>query len=121
MMAVFASAWLISVATAGSGANEPIDPNELGLTATDCAAQYCTTKDALMLWFLMENICLSDAQPYVINFAAKDAEDFDFGAVWSPATVGTLSALFGVVGLMVGYSAGGKYARTDTDRYYPVA
>ena len=44
MMAVFASAWLISVATAGSGANEPIDPNELGLTATDCAAQYCTTK-----------------------------------------------------------------------------
>ena len=35
---------LVAVAHAGAGANEPIDPNELGLTSTDCAQQYCTSK-----------------------------------------------------------------------------
>ncbi len=36
---------LASVAVAiSSGANEPIADNELGLTAKDCALQYCADK-----------------------------------------------------------------------------
>lgn len=48
---------------AGAGANEPIAPNELGLTAIDCATQYCTSKDSLLLWLALENTCFSDKQP----------------------------------------------------------
>lgn len=48
---------------AAAGANEPIAPNELGLTAIDCATQYCTEKDSLLLWLSLENVCFSDKQP----------------------------------------------------------
>ena len=78
-----------------------------------------------MLWFSLENICLSDMQPYVLDLAARGASDETSVDVWSPATVGTISALFGVVGLMVGYSAGGRYQRQANElgvhRYEPVA
>ena len=76
-----------------------------------------------MLWFSLENVCLSDMQPYVLNNLAASADtDASSVYVWSPASVGTISALFGVVGLMVGYSAGGRYARQgDAFRYHPVA
>ena len=51
------------VCAAGAGANEPIAPNELGLTAIDCATQYCVEKDSLLLWLSLENVCFSDKQP----------------------------------------------------------
>ena len=54
---------LACAVAAGAGANEPIAPNELGLTAIDCATQYCTSKDSLLLWLSLENSCFSDKQP----------------------------------------------------------
>ena len=61
-LAVVCAAVACAVA-AGAGANEPIAPNELGLTAIDCATQYCTSKDSLLLWLALENTCFSDKQP----------------------------------------------------------
>ncbi len=46
-----------SVQAISSGANEPIADNELGLTAKDCALQYCEELDALALWLSLVDVC----------------------------------------------------------------
>ena len=120
LLAAAAIACCAKFSLAASGANEPIDPNELGLTATDCAEQYCTSKDGMMLWFSLENTCMKKAQPFV-SFAAVEVAS-DTSAIWSPTTVGLASALMGVVGLVVGHSAGGRFTSPRAGGvYYPVA
>ena len=87
-------------------ANEPIEPNDLGLMATDCASRYCTSKDSLLLWLALENTCFKEKQPYF------PAADFQAEMMSPPMTSWTLhaaSAVVGssiVVGLVAGYAAG---------------
>ena len=52
-----------------------------------------------MLWFSFENMCLSDAQPYVL--AAEAGADADLVNVWSPATDGTAVLLLIPIALVV--------------------
>ncbi len=54
----FVTSVLIATACAiSSGANEPIADNELGVTAKDCALQYCEELDALALWLSLVDVC----------------------------------------------------------------
>ena len=55
-----------------SGANEPIADNELGLTAKDCALQYCTEKDGMSLWLSLVNQCVSNPNPYLRQKTNKE-------------------------------------------------
>lgn len=47
-----------------SGANEPISDNELGLTARDCALQYCNSKNGYELWVTLQKRCVFKPNPY---------------------------------------------------------
>ena len=42
-------------------------------------------------------------------------------AAWSPTIVGSLCAVMGVVGMMVGFASGHKFSRKRMAAYYPVA
>lgn len=57
----------INVESISTGANEPIADNQLGLTAKDCALQYCSSKDGMVLWLTLMNVCVSDPNPYFIE------------------------------------------------------
>lgn len=105
-------------AFAAAGSNEPIADNELGLTAKDCAAQFCSSKDGLELWLTLEQTCMMDPNPY---FVARVEESTAATVTWSPTVVGSLCAVMGVVGLMVGFASGGKYSSGRRSNYYPVA
>ena len=66
------------------------------------------SQDALMLWFSLENICLSDMQPYVLDprAARRTRRRSTSGARRRSAPSRRRR-----VRLMVGYSAGGRYQR----------
>jgi hypothetical protein len=53
----FVGSVLMTAHAISSGANEPIADNELGLTAKDCALQYCEELDALALWLTLVDPC----------------------------------------------------------------
>ena len=55
--AALTGAVVVGVQAISSGANEPIADNELGLTAKDCALQYCEELDALALWLTLVDVC----------------------------------------------------------------
>ena len=66
-------------AFAAAGSNEPIADNELGLTAKDCAAQFCSSKDGLELWLTLEQTCMMDPNPY---FVARVEESTAATVTW---------------------------------------
>ncbi len=87
-----------------SGANEPIADNELGLTAKDCAKQYCDSKDGLGLWLTLVGECVDSPNPYLVN--TKDIYQNDktiFNYKFSPIVTGSLCAMAAVVGMLFGY------------------
>jgi hypothetical protein len=101
------------VGGAMGGANEPIADNTLGLTAKACAEKYCAgAKDGLELWLSMSSECSSSSTKAVASaatsLAAEDATTAASESLWSPAAVGTVSALLGVTGLMAGFAQGIK-------------
>lgn len=53
-----------SILTISSSANEPIADNELGLTARDCALQYCKSKNGYELWLTLQKRCKEHPNPY---------------------------------------------------------
>lgn len=97
-----AAAALLAVVRAGT--NEPIADNTLGLTARDCAANYCTSKDGLELWLSLSQECLSAANPYFAALAPASEQ-----TLWGPVAVGAASAVFGVAGLAVGFASGLRF------------
>jgi len=112
---------LFAAAAAAAGANEPIAPNELGLTAIDCATQYCTEKDSLLLWLSLENVCFADKQPYFSSSSSSSSSSTatSLAAVdravaaadlWTLNVVGAVCMTVAAVGLAVGYAAGGRAA-----------
>ncbi len=88
-----------------AGANEPIADNELGLTARDCAASYCTSKDGMELWLSLSQACAATANPY---FAARPVSK-PAEALWTPVAVGTVSAAVALAGLALGFVSGRKF------------
>ncbi len=92
-----------------SGANEPIADNELGLTAKDCALQYCEEKDGMALWLTFVNECVDSPNPYFMekNYnptISTSSNIFDFGV--SRIVAGSICSMFGVIGLIFGYVIG---------------
>ncbi len=91
-----------------SGANEPIADNELGLTAKDCALQYCEDKDGMALWLTLVNECIDSPKPYFMeknyNPAQISSNILDFEV--SRIVAGSICSMFGVIGLIFGYVIG---------------
>ncbi len=111
-----------------SGANEPIADNELGLTAKDCALQYCTIKDGMALWLTLVNECVSNPNPYFVNIKGFNEEkeieielnknyninDFLMEKV-DPMIGGFVCSIISMFGLLFGYVLGIKH---ENDNQY---
>lgn len=89
-------------AGAMAGTNEPIADNELGLTAQSCAAQYCTDKDSLLLWFNLAGKCNAADNKYIFSEVTDEAS----AKKWSPSAVGSISSIMAVVGVIIGFASG---------------
>jgi len=102
--------FLSLAAGAMAGANEPIADNSLGLTAKACAEKYCAgAKDGLELWLTMSSECsVASAKLERLSGLTEDGSADAGESLWSPAAVGTVSALLGVTGLMAGFAQGIK-------------
>ena len=121
-------AGLVATVQAGAGANQPIPDNDLGLTAKDCS-QYCEAKDGLQLWMSIEGHCMSSSMRYTSSssssskkktkLAAKSSSSSD-ETIWSPTMVGSMSAVTGLLGMLVGLASGNKY-RHRQSQLFPVA
>jgi hypothetical protein len=90
-----------------SGANEPIADNELGLTAKDCALQYCTEKDGMSLWLSLVNQCVSNPNPYFRQKTTREnyeevvkTDEF----IITPLISGSVCAAMSLISFMLGYS-----------------
>ncbi len=98
-----------------TGANEPIADNELGLTAKDCALQYCLEKDGLALWLTLVTRCVSNPNPYLIeynNIDNVDTSEQNNQTTFTPVITGLICALISLVGLLLGYIIGSVHAQT---------
>ncbi len=93
-----------------SGANEPIADNELGLTAKDCAKQYCEDKDGMGLWMSLVNECVESPNPYFME-KIHNLNKINFNYGTSPIVAGSVCAMIGVIGLIFGYIIG-SYEKT---------
>ena len=123
-------AGLVATVQAGAGANQPIPDNDLGLTAKDCS-HYCEAKDGLQLWMSIEGHCMSSSMRYTSSsssssaskkktkLAAKSSSSSD-ETIWSPTMVGSMSAVTGLLGMLVGLASGNKY-RHRQSQLFPVA
>ncbi len=113
-----------NVNSISTGANEPIADNELGLTAKDCALQYCTVKDGMALWLTLVNECVENPNPYFINIdhlekesepvLNKDINTFLFKKTDS-LTTGISCSIMSLFGLLFGYVLGIK---TEDENQY---
>jgi hypothetical protein len=117
-----------NVNSISTGANEPIADNELGLTAKDCALQYCSVKDGMALWLTLVNECVKNPNPYFINIdhLEKESEiifnkneDKDINAFLFEKndllTTGITCSVMSLVGLLFGYVLGIK---TEDENQY---
>lgn len=90
-----------------SGANEPIADNELGLTAKDCALQYCTEKDGMSLWLSLVNQCVSNPNPYFRQKTHKEEIVQEVNSneiILTPFIVGSVCASMSLVSFLLGYT-----------------
>ncbi len=89
-----------------NGANEPIADNELGLTAKDCALQYCDSKDGMALWMTLVNECISKPNPYFMTIVEQNNPiktcEFIYGTGITPFILGSLMGFMAFVGFNVG-------------------
>lgn len=110
------------VAIVHGGANDPIADNELGLTAKECS-KFCSAKDGLQLWLSFGELCMEarTISPTTgISLSTESAkESSSKQQVWSPATVGSVSAVMGGMCMLVGLMSGAKY-RERQSRLFPV-
>ncbi len=91
-----------------SGANEPIADNELGLTAKDCALQYCESKDGMGLWMSLVNECISNPNPYFMStnhnydYNSVNSCENVYGTGITPFILGSLMGFMAFVGFNLG-------------------
>ncbi len=98
---------IVYVYAISSGANEPIADNELGLTAKDCALQYCTEKDGMSLWLSLVNQCVSNPNPYFRQKTTRESYEEVVNTdeyIITPMISGSLCVVMGLVSFMLGYT-----------------
>lgn len=107
-----------------NGANEPIADNQLGLTAKDCALQFCQQKDGMALWMsLMQQCNIMHANPYFKEIEIHKSgpvcfQDETDKFIITPLTAGTICSMMGLVGLMMGYTVAEKYSGKKNEIHY---
>ncbi len=102
---------LVSLISAiSTGANEPIADNELGLTAKDCALQYCNVKDGMALWLTLASRCVEKANPYFMEI--KEYNDPPDINSFSKLSVGFFCAFMSSIGYYSGYLFGKLYPKS---------
>lgn len=115
-----------------AGPNEPLADNELGLTSKDCSS-HCDNKDGLLLWIASKDVCdaslLSSSSPsssspisssdHQQRSQAQLSSSVTENKLWSPVAVGSLSAVFALVGMMIGLETGrnNRRAAADASKY----
>jgi hypothetical protein len=100
----------ISVVYAVSnGANEPIADNQLGMTAKDCALQYCEDKDGMALWLSLVQECnAKKANPYFTQIPEEknecELQEKKKSMVFTPQQSGMICGMMSLIGFLMGYS-----------------
>ncbi len=90
-----------------NGANEPIADNQLGLTAKDCALQFCEDKDGMALWLSLVQECSAmHANPYFKeevkeSVCLKNESEEVIGV--TPMTAGMICSMMSLISMFVGY------------------
>ncbi len=116
-----------------TGANEPIADNELGLTAKDCAKQYCEKKDGLALWLTLQSVCKSNANPYFMELknGLKENENNDEEEMdeiekieeeiryvkITPFLAGLTCSCVSIIGLITGFRIGNYRNKNKIHKY----
>lgn len=117
--------YMIVVNAISNGANEPIADNQLGLTAKDCALQYCQNKDGMALWMTLVQQCNSlHANPYLMEVSMEksvpvclQSENNDF--VITPQIAGMICSMMSLIGLFMGYSLSERWnGKRNGNIYY---
>lgn len=90
-----------------NGANEPIADNQLGLTAKDCALQFCQDKDGMALWLSLVQECSAMyANPYFKQEVKESVcfknESEEVIRV-TPMTAGMICSMMSLISMFVGY------------------
>lgn len=101
--------FLLQVHAISSGANEPIADNELGLTAKDCALQYCKEKDGMALWLTLVNKCVNSPNPYFIEKTIENPYTSvqNYNSIhFNNIVTGSICSMMGLLGLISGYIIG---------------
>ena len=112
MKSIFYFLFLYSFSTVyavSNGANEPIADNQLGLTAKDCALQYCEDKDGMALWLsLLQECNVQKANPYFREVKEEkkvcDVLDTKGDLFFTPQTSGMICGMMSLIGFLLGYS-----------------
>jgi hypothetical protein len=90
-----------------NGANEPIADNQLGLTAKDCALQFCQDKDGMALWLSLVQECSAiHANPYFKEEVKESVcfrNESEEVIVVTPMTAGMICSMMSLVSVFVGY------------------
>ena len=118
---------MIAVHAISNGANEPIADNQLGLTAKDCALQFCEEKDGMALWMTLVQQCNEmHTNPYFKEEFHKNGpicfqqENKDF--IITPGVSGMMCSMMSFIGLIMGYSFAEKWnGKKDTIQYQELA
>lgn len=115
---------MIMVNAISNGANEPIADNQLGLTAKDCALQFCEDKDGMALWMSLIQQCNSlKANPYLKEMEVQKSgpvcfQDETHKFIITPGVAGMICSMMGLVGLMMGYSIAERWDQKKNIIHY---
>jgi hypothetical protein len=94
--------YFVNIYSISSSSNEPLSPNELGETSTDCSMQSCLEKDALALWLSLIQVCSgTSANPYFLEINSNETI---IDNIYSPIVVGSLCAMSSIISLFIGYN-----------------
>lgn len=129
---------MIMVNAISNGANEPIADNQLGLTAKDCALQFCEDKDGMALWMSLIQQCNAvnaspfgagasqqswHANPYFKEMEVQKSgpvcfQDETHKFIITPGVAGMICSMMGLVGLMMGYSIAERWDHKKNTIHY---
>ena len=96
---------IIVVNAISNGANEPIADNQLGLTAKDCALQFCEDKDGMALWMSLVQQCnVEHANPYFKEMEVQKSgpvclQNETHPLIITPTIAGSICSMMGLIGL----------------------
>ena len=115
---------LVVVSVTGEFGKVELDPNELGITASECAKAHCSDKDALDLWLEFQGPCKKQTK---FQYKTRRTEDEVTVSKWIKTRVsrefaGIMSSIACVCGVIAGYLCIRRY-ETGKDhgfQYQPI-